>query len=224
MVYAAVRLMTRPGQVKVKDLQINRNSRTYQFLREQLSEIRKGKTFEELYGPEKAAQLKERASEARSGKTFEELYGPEKAAEIRDNMGRTTIGRTYEEIHGPKKAKEIKEKRKQAKIGKKLSEATRKKISEKAIGRPGSTLGIKWSEEAKARMSESAKRRNPETRATKKYRLVDPDGKEYLVNTGIRHFWRNLFGDTLPRAFHSISTFKECTRGKWKGWKAYVLS
>jgi len=50
------------------------------------------------------------------GKTFEQLYGIERANKIKVLINKDRIGKTYEEIFGVKKAKEIKEK-----ISKKLA-------------------------------------------------------------------------------------------------------
>lgn len=82
------------------------------------SKLMKGKTYEEIYGPERATKMKEKKSKARKGKTYEKLYGPERAAEaVRKN--RETWARkraegyvsplkdkNYEEIYGPEEAVE----------------------------------------------------------------------------------------------------------------------
>jgi hypothetical protein len=46
----------------------------------------KGVTWEERYGPEKAAKCKENFIAIRQGKTYEELYGFEKAVEMKANI------------------------------------------------------------------------------------------------------------------------------------------
>jgi len=104
----------------------------------------KGKTYEEIYGPEKAAILRElrritfgksstgrkhseetkaKMSKSRTGltsnkrgKTYEELYGEEKASAIKEKLCLAErspykiIGKTYEEIYGEEKANIRKEK------------------------------------------------------------------------------------------------------------------
>lgn len=54
--------------------------------------------------------LKIRYTESVKDKTFEEIYGSEKAREIKEKIGNSTRGKTYEERYGSKKAKEVKQK------------------------------------------------------------------------------------------------------------------
>lgn len=93
----------------------------------------KGKTYEEIYGEEKAAELRKQRSQTflnqpspHKGKTYEEIYGPEKAAEMRRirssanpfrNVHKKTKGKTYEEIYGEEKAKELRQNRKESRTG-----------------------------------------------------------------------------------------------------------
>jgi len=97
---------------------------------------RKGKTYEEIYGIEKAEIIKKKLSEKRKGKThieifgkdkaekwlknrkgksMEDLYGKEKAekmkkilSEHRKKRNHLRKNKTYEELYGKEKAKEIK--------------------------------------------------------------------------------------------------------------------
>jgi hypothetical protein len=58
----------------------------------------KGKTYEEIYGEEKARELKESRSQTnkwRKGKTFEEMYGEERAKELKENLSERTRGNTW---------------------------------------------------------------------------------------------------------------------------------
>lgn len=83
----------------------------------------KGKTLEEVYGPERAAELKKKNSESKighiawnKGKSNEELYGKEKAAELRLKNSKShtgvrskLLGKTFEDIYGIEKARSLKE-------------------------------------------------------------------------------------------------------------------
>ncbi len=68
------------------------------------------------------AKAQERSNKTR-GKTYEELYGEERAKEIKEkvsnNIKNTSAGKTYEELYGEERAKEIKEKLSKAGKGKK---------------------------------------------------------------------------------------------------------
>ncbi len=77
---------------------------------EHLSRLKKGKTWEEIYGVEAAAEMRKRRSEARKGKTFEEMFGPEKGAHARASL----LHAAQNQVCTPE---------------------TRKKLSEKAIQR-----------------------------------------------------------------------------------------
>lgn len=51
-----------------------------------------GKTWEELYGIERANILKEKTSKDKKGKTFEEYYGKDKSKEIKEKYSKSRIG------------------------------------------------------------------------------------------------------------------------------------
>lgn len=77
----------------------------------------KGQTYEQRYGPEKAAELKQIRSETfaqRKGKTWEEIYGKERAKELRSELSiRTKLSNSNRIV----------------------SSETKDKIRKKAIGR-----------------------------------------------------------------------------------------
>ncbi len=116
----------------------------------------KGKTYEEIYGTEKALELKKLRKACNLGRKH--------TNEARKNMSKARKGKTYEEIFGIEKAKELK-KRKREHV---FSEETRKKISIAGKGKIHSRewnehvskglTGRKYSEESKKKMSESRKR------------------------------------------------------------------
>lgn len=86
---------------------------------------RRGKTYEEYYGPERATEIRQKlraAAQAKSvrtrGKTIEELHGPDKARQIRAKLRASAEikasqirGKTLVEIHGPERAADIMSKR-----------------------------------------------------------------------------------------------------------------
>lgn len=78
------------------------------------------------------------------------------------------------------------------------------------------------SDAVRAKMSKSKMGKSV---SIKSYRVEDPNGKTYTIESGgIRKFWREELNSKLPTAFHSISgSFAEGQKGKWKGWKVFVL-
>jgi len=96
-----------------------------------------GKTYEEIYGEEKAEQIKVKQrkhsfSKTRKNKTYIELYGENKAKQIKEQLSISHIGQiqqnkgkklgSYDKIYGKDKAKIIKSKQK--KSAKKLRQLT----------------------------------------------------------------------------------------------------
>ncbi len=65
--------------------------------------VNKGKTYEEMYGEEKAAELKKRRSEQRLGYKFSE--------ETKAHWSKIRKGRTYEEMYGKERAEKERSKR-----------------------------------------------------------------------------------------------------------------
>ncbi|MHA1700707.1 MAG: hypothetical protein ACTSWK_00420 [Promethearchaeota archaeon] len=70
-------------------------------------ELRKGKTWEEIYGKEKAIELKEKCRKRLFGKTYIELYGEEKAIELKKQNSKRLKGKTHKELYGEEKANKI---------------------------------------------------------------------------------------------------------------------
>lgn len=93
-----------------------------------------------FYGRHHTEESKQKSREAHFGKvpwnkgrTYEDVFGIEKAEKLKQVMSETRRGRTYEEIHGVEKAKELRQMWSRiglSRKGKKLSEKTRKKISD----------------------------------------------------------------------------------------------
>lgn len=74
--------------------------------RDNFKSPRKGKTYEELYGIEKANKWKLKQSLALKGKPKSEEHRKKIEVILRER-GKNRLGKTIEEIHGEKKAKEI---------------------------------------------------------------------------------------------------------------------
>lgn len=139
----------------------------------------KGKTYEEIYGKEKALELRLR----RKKKVFCKFCGddflvPPHGAKRRKfcsrvcanryhmndpmvaekiskaNMGNRAVikGLTYEQFYGEKRAKKIKKKLSKASTGRELSERTRKIISERFTGENNPMYGNTHTEEARKKM------------------------------------------------------------------------
>jgi len=82
---------------------------------------KKGKTYEELYGEERAVEIKSKSSDShigqistKKGKTHVEFYGEEKAKEISDKISNTLEGyssprkgQCFVTQYGPEKAEEL---------------------------------------------------------------------------------------------------------------------
>lgn len=84
----------------------------------------KGRTYEDIYGPEKASELRVNRSKTFSkprktkGKTYLEIYGPETAARLTSlrsaqglHLTSNLKGKTYDEIYGTERSREIRSKR-----------------------------------------------------------------------------------------------------------------
>ena len=103
----------------------------------------KGLTFEERYGPEKAAAIKAKMSAAKKGKTWEAIFGKEVAAKLRTKqnpeyrakLSKALKGRTHEEIYGVEGAEKRKARQKEVLTGRPRSQETKDKISEANSGR-----------------------------------------------------------------------------------------
>lgn len=101
--------------------------------------LNKGKTYEELYGPEKAAAKVQKFKETFKKKS--ELKPPKEKLK-RLPHSRNRAGISYEELYGPKKAEEIRSKQRGKLAGEKNPR----------YGKPGTFTGRKHSEETLAKM------------------------------------------------------------------------
>jgi len=75
-----------------------------------LGKIRRGKTYEELFGEEKAKELKEKCRLRFLGKSYEELYGKDKANQLKNNTSERLLGKTHIDLYGEERANEISKK------------------------------------------------------------------------------------------------------------------
>ena len=116
----------------------------------------KGKTLEEVYGIVKAQIIKKKLSKSH------ELPNSKSKLVLRPRKKpKSNKGKTLDEIYGVVKAKELKKKIVKNLIpnkkGSKLSNETKKKISNSLIGKRGRNTGNKHSNETKNKISESKK-------------------------------------------------------------------
>lgn len=86
--------------------------------RKKLGNVLKGKTYEEMYGFEKAQELKALRKQNREGKTAEEIYGVKRAKEIKKKISNRFI------------SEECRRKNSEWHKGRKLDEEHRQKIKE----------------------------------------------------------------------------------------------
>jgi len=144
------------------------NSATYQRLKTQaasaMSESRKGKTYEELYGVKKAAEMREKKSQPRgpqSKSTVEKraskLRGKKRTANQRDTMSAAQIRRDYVQTQESKDRGALNISK--ALKGREVSEEWRDKISKSLTGK---MAGVPKSDETKQKM------RKPKSEAHKK--------------------------------------------------------
>lgn len=87
----------------------------------------KGKTYEEMYGTEKAGQIKQKIGLSKKGKTYEEIYGPERA--------KTEALKRSCALKGKKLSPEHREKCRLNSLGKKPSQKTKEKMSRSNTGK-----------------------------------------------------------------------------------------
>lgn len=102
---------------------------------------RKGRTYEEICGIEKAQQYKENISARTKGRTFEELYGQERAQQIKTNLSQKLSGRAPWNKGLTKKDSRV------------------AKYIDSRRGKPFGMKGKHHSEETRRKMSEAHKRR-----------------------------------------------------------------
>lgn len=109
-------------------------------------------------------------------------------------------GRTYQEIYGDKWEEQIqkrmktKEERKNYGGVKTHTEETKRKISEKVSGKNNPSYGVPCSEERKRKIGEKAKERFANgfiSPASKTWKLVCPEGNEYIILGGLKDFCAN---------------------------------
>lgn len=105
-------------------------SRIYAKLKEEIATIRKGKTYEEIFGDKKAAEIRKKQQGPKTPIHRKNMSLTRKGC-IPYNKGKSTIlkGKTYEEIYGVDKAIKLKEIRRIARLGRTDSALTRKRQS-----------------------------------------------------------------------------------------------
>lgn len=120
----------------------------------------RGRTYEEIHGPERAAELKRGLGKTWKGKTWEELYGPEHAVELKQQLSEIRKGKTYEEIHGSERATKMRQERSKTYIerfGPKRAMEIKQKQSDASRGEKNPFYGRCHDKKTCHRMSEISK-------------------------------------------------------------------
>ena len=119
----------------------NKGKKFSEEIKQKLSKKRKGKTYKERYGKEKAEEIKNKIKKSLTGN--KRAKGKKLSEETKQKMSLAHKGKPHSEEwnkkvgatqRGKPKSKEAIEKMKIAKLGKKLSEEHKKKISKAQIG------------------------------------------------------------------------------------------
>lgn len=112
-----------------------------------ISSTRKGKTWEEIYGVEKAKKMKKYQSKCingnvstRKGKTFEEIYGVEKAKKMKEHNSFLSKGENNS-MFGKHFSDGTKRKMRAARLGTKDTLETRRRKSKSRIGKLNPMFG-----------------------------------------------------------------------------------
>lgn len=202
---------------------------------------KKGLTYEEYYGKEKAKIIKEKQSKARSfinqGKTWEEMFGEDKAKLLRQQRRETQFNKSFEEQFGKEKAKLIKEKISKNSKGKNSSSFVERFGKERAIiekqkrsepqkGRKGN---IGNQNDKKTREKISLTKSIPKEDIIKKYKeLVDSVGQifknewnDYAICNS--QTVRNKFGSLDELAKQADIDFKKAETGKFGKNETFIL-
>jgi len=118
-----------------------------------VSNWRKGRTWEELFGYKKAKRMKSvrskethfhKYNKKRIGKSLEQIYGKKKAINIKDKISKTTKGKTFEERLGLERGKKYRKRN-----GKQMS-----KISKSNMGKTWEEIyGVEKSKEIKKKIT-----------------------------------------------------------------------
>lgn len=131
---------------------------------EAISKARKGRHHSE--------EAKKKLSEARKGKTYEEIYGLDKTKELKESIANSNRKRGCSE-ETKKKLSEANKGKPSPNKGKKLSEEIKRKISEAEKGKQLSEETKKRMSEAKKHMTEETKRKMSESRKGKHWKVID---------------------------------------------------
>jgi hypothetical protein len=170
----------------------------------EMTNNRKGKTLEEIFGKEKSKELKEIKSKRFSGEG-NPMYGKKRSEETKKKISEANSGKKNGN-YGKKLSEEHRKKLSNANKGKVLSEETKAKLSKIASGR-------KYSAESRKKMSiNSLKEKNSNFKGKvfqydKDYNLI----KEWNGLYEIKEIWG-----------HKHTNICSCLRGKLKSAYGYI--
>jgi len=171
---------------------------------------KKGKTYEELYGKEKAKKIKKEIGRKNRNKTYEEIYGKKKAVQIKSKISKNWKGKTYKEIHGEEKAKILLANR----TGKTYKELYGKEKAKYIISKISKKKkGVSWEKRhGKEKAKERKLKLSQKTKIWTKEKIII-NLTEIIKKTGpikrsdvpnLCHYYNICCGDTIRRTFGSL--------------------
>jgi hypothetical protein len=140
--------------------------------------------------------------------------------ETKNKIGARSKGKTYEELYGAEKAKEMKEVKKLASSVRKHSDETKAKIGKANTGNSSWSKGISMKKETREKISKSSTGKIVQN--GRKYIITDPIGVEHRIDYGIRKWWKDNIGTSLPTPWKKMSEVNieiEIKKKANKGWK-----
>ena len=138
--------------------------------------------------------------------------------ETKEKIGSWSKGKTYEELFGEERAAEIKRNRSLISSNYRHTDETKKKLSQIRKGKPGPNKGKPMKEESKRKLSLS--KTGIILNNGRKFIIYDNNGVKYDVNYGLKRWWKENMGDSLPLPWRRMDVGIKITvkSKKYKDW------